>query len=39
MIVNYMSDVAEEMSRKSAKIRHDFAQHRLSDGENRQDLV
>ena len=39
MMVNYMSDVAEEMSSKSAKIRRDFAQHRLSAGENRQDLV
>ena len=39
MLVNYMSDVAEEMSRKSDKIRRDFAQHKLSAGENRQDLV
>ena len=39
MIVNYMSDVAEEMSWKSDKIRRDFAQHKLSAGENRQDLV
>ena len=39
MMVNYMSDVAEEMSWKSDKIRRDFAQHRLSAGENRQDLV
>ncbi len=30
MMVNYMSDVAEEMSWKSDKIRRDFAQHRLS---------
>ena len=39
MMVNYMPDVAEEMSWKSDKIRRDFAQHRLSAGENRQDLV
>ena len=39
MMVTYMSDVAEEMSWKSDKIRRDFAQHRLSAGENRQDLV
>ena len=30
MMVNYMSDVAKEMSWKSDKIRRDFAQHRLS---------
>lgn len=35
----YMSDVAKEMTWRSENIRRDFAQHRLSAGENRQDLV
>ena len=36
---NYMADVAEEMRWKSRMIRRDFAHHRLSAGENREDLV
>lgn len=35
----YMRDVAEEMSRKSARIRRDFSTHRLSAGTNREELV
>lgn len=35
----YLSDVAREMRSKSASIRRDFASHRLSAGENREDLV
>ena len=35
----YFADVAKEMRAKSAAIRRDFASHRLSAGENRQDLV
>lgn len=35
----YMRDVAEEMRRKSAAIRRDFAAHRPSAGSNREDLV
>ena len=38
-LVEYMEDVANEMSRQSTAIRRDFSQHRLSAGENRQDLV
>jgi len=34
-----MRDVAEEMRRKSAAIRRDFAAHRPSAGSNREDLV
>ena len=39
MMVSYLSDVAEEMSWESDNIRRDVDQHRLSAGENRQDLV
>lgn len=35
----YMRDVVEEMNRKSAALRRDFAQHRPSAGINREDLV
>ena len=35
----YMRDVVEEMSRKSAALRRDYAQHRPSAGINREDLV
>ena len=35
----YMAGVASEMTLKSASIRRDFAQNRLSAGENREDLV
>ena len=38
-LVEYMTDVAKEMSLQSTAIRRDFSQHRLSAGENRQDLV
>ena len=38
-MTNYMADVAVEMRRKSDEIRRDFAHHRLSAGENREDLV
>ena len=39
VLSDYMSDVAEEMAWRSAKIRRDFAQHRQSAGENREGLV
>ncbi len=39
MLSDYMSDVAEEMAWRSAKMRRDFAQHRQSAGENREGLV
>jgi len=39
MLSNYLSDVAKEMRLKSASLRRDFASHRLSGGENREDLV
>lgn len=35
----YLSDVAREMRSKSAAIRRDFASHRPSAGDNREDLV
>lgn len=35
----YMRDVVQEMSRKSAALRRDYAQHRPSAGVNREDLV
>jgi hypothetical protein len=35
----YLADVARELRAKSAAIRRDFASHRLSSGENREDLV
>lgn len=38
-LVEYMEDVANEISRQSTALRRDFSQHRLSTGENRQDLV
>lgn len=39
ILPEYLSDVAREMRAKSAAIRRDFASHRLSAGENREDLV
>ena len=35
----YMRDVVEEMNRKSAALRRDYAQHRPSAGINCEDLV
>jgi uncharacterized protein DUF6602 len=39
ILPEYLSDVARDMRAKSAAIRRDFASHRLSAGENREDLV
>ena len=39
VLEDYLADVAEEMARKSQAIRRDFARHRPSAGDNRQDLV
>jgi hypothetical protein len=39
VLPDYLADVAKEMKFKSAAIRRDFATHRLSAGENREDLV
>ena len=39
VLPEYLADVAHEMRAKSASIRRDFASHRLSAGENREDLV
>lgn len=39
LLPDYLSDVARGMRAKSAAIRRDFATHRLSAGENREDLV
>jgi len=39
VIPDYLADVANEMRRKSTSIRRDFATHRLSAGENREDVV
>ena len=39
VLPEYLSDVARDMRAKSAAIRRDFASHRLSAGENREDLV
>jgi hypothetical protein len=39
VLPDYLADVAREMKAKSASIRRDFASHRLSAGENREDLV
>lgn len=39
VLPEYLSDVARDMRAKSASIRRDFASHRLSAGENREDLV
>ena len=35
----YMRDVVDEMNRKSAALRRDYAQHKPSAGTNREDLV
>ena len=39
VLPEYLADVAREMRAKSTSIRRDFATHRLSAGENREDLV
>lgn len=39
ILPEYLSDVARDMRAKSAAIRRDFASHRPSAGENREDLV
>jgi hypothetical protein len=39
VLPDYLSDIAREMRARSASIRRDFASHRLSAGENREDLV
>ena len=39
ILPEYLSDVTRDMRAKSAAIRRDFASHRLSAGENREDLV
>lgn len=39
VLPEYLADIAREMRAKSSSIRRDFASHRLSAGENREDLV
>jgi hypothetical protein len=39
MLKGYLGDISKEMVRKSEAIRRDFATHRLSGGENREDLL
>lgn len=39
VLPEYLADVAREMKARSSAIRRDFASHRLSAGENREDLV
>jgi hypothetical protein len=39
VLPDYLADVAKEMRAKSTAIRRDFATHRLSAGENREELV
>ncbi|MGP8432365.1 DUF6602 domain-containing protein [Paraburkholderia fungorum] len=39
VLPDYLADVANEMRAKSTAIRRDFATHRLSAGENREELV
>lgn len=39
MISDYLEDIAQEMRHKSDVIRRDFARHRPSAGDNREDLV
>jgi len=39
ILPEYLADVGRDMAAKSAAIRRDFATHRLSAGENREDLV
>jgi hypothetical protein len=39
ILPSYLADVALDMAAKSAAIRRDFATHRLSAGENREDVV
>jgi hypothetical protein len=38
-IHEYFADVADELNRKSARVRRDFATHRPSGGENRESVV
>ena len=38
MLTEYLKDMVQEMRNKSAVIRRDFATHRLSAGDNREDL-
>jgi hypothetical protein len=39
ILPDYLADISREMRARSASIRRDFATHRLSAGENREDLV
>ncbi len=39
VLPDYLADIAKELRARSASIRRDFATHRLSAGENREDLV
>ena len=39
VLSDYLADVAREMKARSSAIRRDFASHRLSAGENRENLV
>ena len=39
VLSEYLADVAREMKARSSAMRRDFASHRLSAGENREDLV
>lgn len=39
ILPDYLADVGRDMAAKSAAIRRDFATHRLSAGENREDVV
>lgn len=39
VLADYLTDVARDMRAKSAAIRRDFASHRPSAGDNREDLV
>jgi hypothetical protein len=38
ILPDYLADVGRDMAAKSAAIRRDFATHRLSAGENREDV-
>ena len=39
VLPDYFEDVSRDMASKSAAIRRDFARHRPSAGDNREDLV
>jgi hypothetical protein len=39
LLPDYLADVTREMAAKSTAIRRDFAKHRLSGGENREQLI